>query len=76
MLPPTAPMTPSHPTLQPGAQPPNTQPDAFLESLMRSPTLYDLSKPQLEAVVAQVVREEGFAKLVCIDVHRQRVRGR
>lgn len=71
MLPPTAPITPSHPALQPGAQPTNTQPDAFLESLMRSPTLYDLSKPQLEAVVAQVIREEGFVKLVCVDVHHR-----
>jgi len=69
MLPPTAPITPQL-TRQPSAQPPNTQPDAFLESLMRSPTLYDLSKPQLEAVVAQVIREEGFIKLVCVDVHR------
>jgi len=34
---------------------------------MKSPTLYDLSKPQLEAVVAQVIREEGFVKLVCAD---------
>jgi hypothetical protein len=44
----------------------NALPDAFLESLMQSPTLYDLSKPQLEAVVAQVIREEGFIKLVCV----------
>ena len=73
MLPPTAPITPQ-PVLQPSAQPLEIQPDAFLESLMRSPTLYDLSKPQLEAVVAQVVREEGFIKLVCIDVHHQCVR--
>jgi len=71
MLPPTAPITPSQPPLQPGIQPPNTQPDAFLETLMQSPTLYDLSKPQLEALVAQVIREEGFIKLVCVDVHRQ-----
>lgn len=72
MLPPTAPITPSQPATQ-LAQPPNTQPDAFLESLMQSPTLYDLSKSQLEAVVAQVIREEGFIKLVCVDIHRQRV---
>ena len=71
MLPPTAPITPSQLPLQPGTQHPNTQPDAFLESLMQSPTLYDLSKPQLEAVVAQVIREEGFVKLVCIDVHHR-----
>ena len=71
MLPPTAPITPQ-PALQPSAQRPDTQPDAFLESLMRSPTLYDLSKPQLEAVVAQVIREEGFIKLVCTDAHHQR----
>ncbi|KAF9648566.1 hypothetical protein BDM02DRAFT_3187004 [Thelephora ganbajun] len=64
MLPPTAPITPSQLALQPGIQPPNTQPDAFFEGLMRSPALYDLSKPQLEAVVAQVIREEGFAKLL------------
>ena len=68
MLP--APITPSQLPLQPGAQPPSTRADAFLESLMQSPTLYDLSRPQLEAVVAQVIREEGFVKLVCVDAHR------
>jgi hypothetical protein len=72
MLPPTAPITP-HSALQPGIQPPNTQPNVFLESLMRSPTLYDLSRPQLEAVVAQVIREDGFVKLVCADIYPQRV---
>ena len=65
MLPPTAPITPQS-AIQPGTQPPNVQPDPFLESLMQLPPLYDLSKPQLEAVVAQVIREEGFIKLVCI----------
>jgi hypothetical protein len=73
MLPPTAPITPSHSALQPPTQPPNPQPDPFLESLMQSPTLYDLSKPQLEALVAQVIREEGFVKLVCVDAQRQYV---
>lgn len=63
MLPPTTPITP-HSTLQSGTQPPNVEPDAFLESLTQSPTLYNLSKPQLEAVVAKVVREAGFVKLV------------
>jgi len=71
MLPPTTPITPQ-PALQASAQRPETLPDAFLEGLMRSPTLYDLSKPQLEAVVAQVIREEGFVKLVCVDAHHQR----
>ena len=71
MLPPTAPFTPSRLPLQPGTQPPTTQADGFLESLMRTPTLYDLSKPQLEAVVAQIIREEGFVKLVCVNTHRQ-----
>jgi hypothetical protein len=65
MLPPTAPITPQ-PALRSGTQPPNIQPDAFLESLMQSPALYDLSKPQLEVLVAQVIREEGFIKLVCV----------
>ena len=69
MLPPTAPITPQ-PALQPSAQPSETLPDTFFESLMRSPTLYDLSKPQLEAVVAQVIREEGFIKLVRTGVLR------
>lgn len=72
MLPPTAPITPQQ-ALQPSVQLPNTQPDPFLENLVRSPTLYDLSKPQLEAVVAQVIREEGFVKLVCFGVRYQRV---
>ena len=66
-----APITPSQLPLQPGTQPPSTHADAFLESLMRSPTLYDLSRSQLEAVVAQVIREEGFIKLVCIDTCRR-----
>ena len=57
---------------QPGVQPQSSQPDAFLESLMRSPTLYDLSGPQLEAIVSQVIREEGFIKLVCADIHPHR----
>ena len=70
MLPPTAPITPSPAALQPGTQPPNVRSDAFLESLMQSPTVYGLSKPQLEAVVAQVIREEGFVELVCVDVQR------
>lgn len=65
MLPPTDPITPQ-PALQSDTQPPNVQPDAFLESLMHSPTLYDLSHQQLEVVVAQVIREEGFVKLVCV----------
>jgi len=71
MLPPSAPITPSQPALQPSGQPLETPPDEFLESLMRSPTLYDLTKPQLEALVAQVIREEGFVKLVCVDVRCQ-----
>lgn len=70
MIPPTAPITPSQIPLQPVTQPPSTQTDALLESLMQSPTLYDLSKPQLEAVVAQVIREEGFVKLVRVDTYR------
>lgn len=69
MLPPTALITPQS-ALQPGPQPPNIQHNAFLESLMHSPTLYDLSKPQLEAVVAQVIREEGFIQLVCVYSQR------
>lgn len=69
MLP--APITSSQLPLRPGAQLPNTQADVFLESLMQSPILYDLSRSQLEAVVAQVIREEGFVKLVCVDSRRQ-----
>ena len=65
MLPPTTPITPQS-ALQSGTQPSHVQPDAFLESLMQSPALYDLNKSQLEAVVAHVIREEGFIKLVCI----------
>lgn len=65
-----APITPSQLPLQSGTKPPNTQADTFLESLMQSPTLYDLSRSQLEAVVAQVIREEGFIKLVCIGAHQ------
>jgi len=68
MLP--APIVPSRLPLRPGTQPPGTQADAFLESLMQSPTLYDLSRSQLETVVAQVIREEGFVKLVCVDACR------
>jgi hypothetical protein len=67
MLPPTVPVTP-----QPALQP-STQPNAFIESLMHSPTIYGLSKPQLEAVVAQVIREEGFVKLVRVYFQRSRV---
>jgi hypothetical protein len=70
---PPAPVTPSQLPLRPGIQPPSTQADAFLESLMQSPTLYDLSRPQLEAVVAQVIREEGFVKLVCVNARRHYV---
>lgn len=58
---------------QPGARPPNSECDAFLESLMRSPTLYDLSRSQLEVVVSQVIREDGFIKLVSVDIHRHPV---
>jgi hypothetical protein len=42
----------------------------FLESLKKIPALYDLSRSQLEELVAQVVREDGFAKLVRIDAKR------
>ena len=35
---------------------------------MQSSTLYGLSGPQLEAVVAQVIREEGFVKLVRVGL--------
>lgn len=69
MLPPTAPITPQS-ALQSSTRPQNVQPDVFLESLMESPTLYDLSKSQLEVVVAQVIREEGFVKLVCVRLQR------
>ena len=69
MLPPTAPITPQLAPLT-GTQPPSVQPDAFFETLMQSPALYNLSKPQLEAIVAQVIREEGFIKLVCAYIRR------
>lgn len=72
MLPPTVPVTPQS-ALQPGTQPPDVQPNAFIESLMHLPTIYGLSKPQLEAVVAQVIREEGFVKLVRVYFRRSRV---
>jgi hypothetical protein len=39
----------------------------FLESLKKTPAMYNLSRPQLEDLVAHVVREDGFVKLVCID---------
>lgn len=37
---------------------------AFINSLTQTPALYNLSRPDLENLVAHVVREEGFAKLV------------
>jgi hypothetical protein len=45
MLPPTAPITPQS-ALRSGTQPLDIQPNAFLESLMHSPTVYGLRKPQ------------------------------
>ena len=42
----------------------NPRTDAFLESLREVPPLYDLPRAELESLVAQVVREEGFLQLV------------
>ncbi|KIJ68142.1 hypothetical protein HYDPIDRAFT_173798 [Hydnomerulius pinastri MD-312] len=36
----------------------------LLSSLRESPSLYDLSRADLETLVSQVVREEGFARLL------------
>jgi hypothetical protein len=38
----------------------------FFESLKKTPTLNDLTRSQLEDLVAQIVREDGFEKLVSI----------
>jgi hypothetical protein len=38
----------------------------FFESLKKTPTLNDLTQSQLEDLVAQIVREDGFEKLVSI----------
>ena len=38
--------------------------DALFASLCETTTLYNLSRVELEKLVAKVVREEGFAKLV------------
>lgn len=41
-------------------------PAAFIEDLRESTALYDLPSTDLEKLVAQVVREEGFVTLVCL----------
>ena len=42
--------------------------DAIIASLRESTKLYDLSRVELEKLVGQVVREEGFSKLVSLFV--------
>ena len=37
----------------------------ILGSLREAPALYNLSRAELEDLVSHVVREEGFAELVC-----------
>lgn len=44
----------------------STTHDALLTSLREIPTLYDLPRAELEVLVAQVVREDGFLNLVSI----------
>ena len=42
----------------------------LLGSLNETPALYNLSRADLENLVSRVVREEGFAELVCrLSVH-------
>ncbi|KDQ57644.1 hypothetical protein JAAARDRAFT_687260 [Jaapia argillacea MUCL 33604] len=38
----------------------------FLASLQHAPDLYALSKTDLESLVSEVIREEGFLELVCV----------
>lgn len=55
------------------AIPPQSTPDsdAFIEALRHSTKLYDsdLSRADLERLVAEVVREDGFEKLVSLGVY-------
>lgn len=63
MMPPPPPAT--HP-LSLEAEPNESHKAEFMESLKKTCSLNTLSRSQLEDLVAQVVREDGFAKLVCI----------
>ena len=69
MLPPPPPCPPADPPVA-SAMPSTPVSDsqmskeAFLASLRETPTLYDLSQAELEQLVGEVIREEGFVKLV------------
>jgi hypothetical protein len=52
-----------HPIPAPEPQSTPSQ-DTFIATLREAPTLYNLSRIELEKLVGEVVREEGFAKLV------------
>lgn len=39
--------------------------EGLMESLKKTSALHNLSRSQLEEIVAQVVREDGFVTLVC-----------
>ena len=64
------PLPPSIPSLSaplnpnPNAPEPPTPTEGLLDSLHQSSVLYTLSKADLERLVSEVVREEGFVKLV------------
>jgi hypothetical protein len=49
------------------SQPSDVPRAQLLSSLRATPALYNLSHAELESVVAQVIREEGFAQLVSVS---------